>query len=64
MACGHCGGRRRVGTYKFQCLDCGEEFSLTVTGMVFTRNNLWLSKSMTITILKHDKCGSTNIKRI
>jgi hypothetical protein len=64
MACGGCGGRRRVGTYKFKCLQCGEDFSLTVTGVVYQKNNLWVSKSMTVNVLKHDKCGSTNIKRL
>jgi predicted nucleic acid-binding Zn ribbon protein len=64
MACGGCGRRRRPGTYKFKCLQCGEEFTLTVTGIVYQKGILWVVKSMTTTVLKHDKCGSTNIKRI
>jgi hypothetical protein len=64
MPCGGCGRRRKTGTYKFKCLQCGEEFALTVTGVVYQKNNLWVAKSMVVTVLKHDKCGSTNIKRI
>jgi hypothetical protein len=68
MACGGCGAKRRLAgrsvTYNFLCLNCGEQFTLTNPGVVYQKNGLWISKGLAKVILKHDKCGSTNIKRI